>query len=87
MDTVAPAMAKKTSPLHRFEQDLQELEGLVAHLEQGDISLEDALKHFARGVELSRACQQALKHAEQQVQILTSRDVSAAPTSDESGDE
>jgi exodeoxyribonuclease VII small subunit len=80
-------MAKKTSQLYRFEQDLQELEGLVAQLEQGDISLEDALKHFARGVELSRACQKALRHAEQQVQILTTLDDQAIPAPAESVDE
>lgn len=59
---------KKTSNL--FEDSLAELEQLVAQLEQGDISLEESLKAFERGVNLTRACQQALQQAEQKVQIL-----------------
>jgi len=53
-----------------FEKSLKELENLVETMEQGDISLEDSLKHFERGVELTRECQTALKAAEQKVQIL-----------------
>ncbi len=60
---------KKSSPAD-FEKSLQELEKLVEHMEQGDISLEDSLKYFERGVQLTRACQQALKDAEQKVNIL-----------------
>ena len=39
-------------------------------LEQGDLPLEEALKQFERGVALTRACQSALKAAEQKVEIL-----------------
>ena len=53
-----------------FEQSLQELEAIVARLEQGDIPLEESLLQFERGIALTRACQQALKSAEQKVQIL-----------------
>ena len=53
-----------------FEKALIELETLVETMEQGDISLEDSLKQFERGVELTRQCQTALKEAEQKVQIL-----------------
>lgn len=53
-----------------FEDSLAELEQLVNQLEQGDISLEDSLKCFERGVVLTRTCQQALQAAEQKVQIL-----------------
>lgn len=58
----------KKSP--RFEDSLQELEQLVERLEQGDISLEESLKSFERGVQLTRTCQKALKEAEQKIQIL-----------------
>lgn len=61
---------KKTQPLS-FENALAELESLVEQLEQGDISLEDSLKRFERGVELTRTCQKALADAEQKVHILT----------------
>lgn len=64
-------MAKnKTQPLS-FENALAELESLVEQLEQGDISLEDSLKRFERGIELTRTCQKALADAEQKVHILT----------------
>lgn len=59
---------KKTTNL--FEASLAELEQLVEQMEQGDLSLEDSLKSFERGVALTRTCQQALQEAEQKVQIL-----------------
>ena len=49
-----------------------ELENLVESLEKGDLSLEESLKSFERGVELTRSCQQALDEAEQKVRILSS---------------
>ena len=64
------AMAKKSSANLNFETSLKELEALVEKMEQGDLSLEASLSHFERGVQLSRACQQALKTAEQKVEIL-----------------
>jgi len=54
-----------------FEKAMAELETLVAKMEQGEQSLEASLKDFERGVELTRQCQQALKQAEQKVQILS----------------
>ena len=65
-------MSKKTSL--DFEQALKELEALVTRMEKGDISLEESLKHFERGIELTRTCQKALKEAEQKVQILMEKD-------------
>ena len=49
---------------------MRELEELVERLEQGDLSLEESLAAFERGVTLTRACQTALKEAEQKVEIL-----------------
>ena len=63
-------MAKKSSANPNFETSLKELETLVEKMEQGDLSLEESLGHFERGVQLSRNCQQALKAAEQKVEIL-----------------
>lgn len=59
---------KKTTNL--FEESLAELERLVEQMEQGELSLEDSLKSFERGVTLTRTCQKALQEAEQKVQIL-----------------
>ena len=63
-------MAKRNPEKPDFETSLKELESLVEAMEKGDLSLEDSLSHFERGVQLSRACQQALKVAEQKVEIL-----------------
>jgi exodeoxyribonuclease VII small subunit len=53
-----------------FETAMRDLEELVERLEQGDLSLEESLAAFERGVMLTRACQTALKEAEQKVEIL-----------------
>ena len=53
-----------------FEKSLQELETLVEQMEKGELSLEDSLKHFERGIELTRSCQAALRLAEQKVEQL-----------------
>jgi len=63
-------MAKRNPEKPDFETSLKELESLVEAMEKGDLSLEDSLSHFERGVQLSRTCQQALKVAEQKVEIL-----------------
>jgi exodeoxyribonuclease VII small subunit len=63
-------MAKKRQETPQFEQSLQELEALVEKMEKGDLSLEESLQHFERGVQLTRTCQQALKEAEQKVETL-----------------
>jgi exodeoxyribonuclease VII small subunit len=56
-----------------FEAALAELEALVARLEGGDLPLDEALKTFERGVELTRHCQASLKSAQQKVDILLKR--------------
>ncbi len=63
-------MPTRKQSAFQFETALAELEQLVANMEQGDLPLEESLKQFERGVTLTRACQQALKEAEQKVQIL-----------------
>lgn len=63
-------MPRKSPAKPDFEAALKELETLVETMEKGELSLEDSLKHFERGVQLSRTCQQALREAEQKVDIL-----------------
>lgn len=62
-------MPKKQAELN-FEASIKELETLVNKMEEGNLSLEDSLKYFERGVTLTRQCQQALADAEQKVKIL-----------------
>lgn len=53
-----------------FEAALAELEALVATMESGSLALEQSLAAYARGVALTRLCQQKLAQAEQQVKVL-----------------
>lgn len=65
-------MVKKSPlpPALDFEASLLELQGIVEKMESGEQTLEEALASFQRGVELTRACQQGLKEAEQRVEKL-----------------
>jgi exodeoxyribonuclease VII small subunit len=58
---------------------LKELEALVSRLEQGELPLDESLRQFERGIELTRACASALRAAEQKVEILLERDADAQP--------
>jgi exodeoxyribonuclease VII small subunit len=53
-----------------FEAALAELERIVATMEEGELPLADSLAAYKRGAELLQYCQQALRDAQQQVQIL-----------------
>lgn len=57
-----------------FEQTLAQLEVLVSRMEDGQLSLEEALSAFETGIKLTRECQQALQQAELKVQMLTRAD-------------
>ena len=67
-------MPKKDPDKQPFEAALAELESVVESLERGELSLEESLQTFERGVELTRTCQEALKQAEQKIQILSKKD-------------
>ncbi len=66
-------MPKKPPAKPDFENALKELEALVETMEKGELSLEDSLTHFERGVQLSRTCQQARWEAEQMVEVLVKK--------------
>ncbi|PJE78385.1 Exodeoxyribonuclease 7 small subunit [invertebrate metagenome] len=57
-----------------FEKSISELESLVQQMESGDLSLEESLKLFEKGVKLTRTCQSALETAEQKVQLLLEKE-------------
>ena len=63
--------AAETSPVAEFEHSLDELEQLVGKLEQGELSLDESLQAFERGIALYRSCQGALDAAELRVKLLT----------------
>lgn len=53
-----------------FEQSLAQLEGIVERMEQADLPIEEALKAFEQGINLTRQCQSILDQAEQKVEKL-----------------
>ena len=65
-------MARKNDS-QKFEKSLAELEEIVSKMEQGDLSLEESLDAFEKGVKLSNDCQKALKTAEQKVNKLVAK--------------
>jgi exodeoxyribonuclease VII small subunit len=66
-------MASKKPENMSFELAMTELQTIVQSMEHGELSLEDSLKHFERGVELVSSTQSKLQQAEQKVQILMER--------------
>lgn len=72
-------METKTTQLPDFEKALEELELLVELLESGELSLDQSLQQFKRGVELTRHCQGVLEQAQQVVeQLIEPEDESSA---------
>lgn len=59
------------SPVSDFEQSLDALEQLVDKMEHGEMSLEESLAAYERGVGLYRRCQAALEQAELRVRLLS----------------
>ncbi|HOF43057.1 MAG TPA: exodeoxyribonuclease VII small subunit [Bacilli bacterium] len=51
----------------KFEELLKELEKIVLDLEKGDLSLEESLKKYQRGIELSKLCKEKLEEAKEVV--------------------
>ena len=64
------AKTSKTSTTIDYEQAFSQLEALVDSLENNDLALEEALKKFEQGIQLTGRCQKALNKAEQKVQLL-----------------
>lgn len=58
-------MAKKS-----FEHSMKQLEQIVAELESGELPLEQAIKKFEEGMELSRLCSQKLEETERRITLL-----------------
>ena len=56
-----------------FEIAMEQLENLVSKMEGGDLSLEESLKAFEKGVNLTRFCQDQLQKAELKIQELNSK--------------
>lgn len=73
-------MAEKSKTVD-FEKHLEELENLVTKLESGELSLDDALAAYEKGVALTRECQSALDAAQARIQVVTEQggEISSEP--------
>jgi exodeoxyribonuclease VII small subunit len=69
-----------------FEKALAELEKLVAQMEGGKLSLEQALEAHKRGLELARFCQERLEAAQHQVKVLEGEVLKKLDVEPEAGD-
>ncbi len=54
----------------KFEESLKKLEKIVEDLEKGDLSLDEALKKYQEGIELSRSCSSRLENAKKKIDVL-----------------
>jgi exodeoxyribonuclease VII small subunit len=62
-----------------FEDALEKLEDITRELEEGDLSLEESLKHFDEGVKLAEYCNSKLSDAQKKVEILMKKNDSLEP--------
>ena len=62
-------MARKDAD-QKFESALEDLEQVVEQLESGELSLEDSLSAFEKGVGLVRVCNQKLNEVEKKIEML-----------------
>ena len=63
-------MVKTESQQLKFEEAIADLEQVIEQLESGDLSLEDSLAVFEKGVGLVRYCNQRLSEVEKKVELL-----------------
>ena len=57
-----------------FEEEMAKLETIVTELEKGDLSLDDSLKKFEEGINISKDCNSMLETAEKKISILLEND-------------
>ncbi|MFT3793074.1 MAG: exodeoxyribonuclease VII small subunit [Rudaea sp.] len=79
--TAAREDENESNKIAEFEASLDELEKLVARMEGGEMSLDESLQSFERGIALYRSCQSALDEAQLRVRLL--RDPVAADTAED----
>jgi exodeoxyribonuclease VII small subunit len=77
-----------SNTIRDFEAAIAELEAIVKKLEEGDLSLEQSLSLYERGVTLSKFCHARLEDAERRIEILSERgDLRPAPANLAPGDD
>lgn len=57
-----------------FEENIENLEKIVQELEKGELNLDDSIKKFEEGMQLSKKCNEILEQAEKKITILINKD-------------
>ncbi len=57
-----------------FEDNMNNLEKIVAELEKGDLNLDESITKFEDGIKLSKECNKILEEAEKKITILLEKD-------------
>lgn len=57
-----------------FEESLSELESVAQNLEKGNLSLDEAILEFEKGMRLSKECSEKLEQAEKRINILVNNE-------------
>jgi exodeoxyribonuclease VII small subunit len=70
-----------------FEQALEQLEGIVHQLEEGDIGLAEALDHYETGIGLLKQCYGLLERAERRIELLSGVDAAGNPITEPFADD
>lgn len=79
-------MSKKPKQ-HDLETSLAEIQSLIENMEKGELTLEQSLTHFERGITLIKHAQHILQDAEQKVSLLMKKNDNDTLTPYESNDE
>lgn len=53
-----------------FEENVEQLEKIVQELEKGDLNLDESIKKFEEGMNLSKKCNEILEEAEKKITVL-----------------
>jgi exodeoxyribonuclease VII small subunit len=53
-----------------YEAAIEELEGIIEKMEKGEMTLDESVKFFQRGIELSKFCSKKLDEVERKITIL-----------------
>ncbi len=62
---------KPKNNLTTFEKDLKAMQSILDDIESKDLSLDDIIKKYKLGIELSKKCQKALEEAEQKIKEVS----------------
>ena len=63
-------MARKEAANKKFETALEELEQVIEQMDSGELSLEEALAAYEKGVGLAKLCYQRLNEVEKKIELL-----------------